>query len=66
MGRKEKCPHTMYVDHSIKCDRRSEEGPGEDSSGEDMLRSLSEWLLPAKELDGSWERFAGQTGFFLK
>ncbi|KAI0495351.1 hypothetical protein KFK09_025501 [Dendrobium nobile] len=47
---------SAYKTGAVNMTWRSEEGPGEDSSGEDMLRSLSEWLLPAKELDGSWER----------
>lgn len=34
----------------------SEEGPGEELSGEDMLSSFNEWDLPSKEFDGMWER----------
>ncbi|PKU81647.1 pachytene checkpoint protein 2 homolog isoform X1 [Dendrobium catenatum] len=40
----------------------SEEGPGEDSSGGDVLSSFSEWLLPAKEFDGLWESLIYETG----
>ena len=36
----------------------SEEGPCEDLSGDGQLSSFNEWILPAKEFDGLWERFA--------
>lgn len=35
----------------------SEEGPCEDLSGDGQLPSFNEWMLPAKEFDGMWERF---------
>lgn len=34
----------------------SEEGPGEELSGEEMLSSFNEWDLPSREFDGMWER----------
>lgn len=34
----------------------SEEGPCEDLSGDGQLSSFNEWVLPAKEFDGMWER----------
>ena len=34
----------------------SEEGPCEDLSGDSNLSSFNEWMLPAKEFDGMWER----------
>ncbi|KAI3991735.1 hypothetical protein MKX01_038133 [Papaver californicum] len=33
----------------------SEEGPGEELSGDGQLSSFNEWILPAKEFDGMWE-----------
>ena len=41
----------------------SEDGPGEEPSGDDMLSSFNEWALPAKEFDGMWERFGVQSFF---
>lgn len=35
----------------------SEEGPCEDLSSDGQLSSFNEWILPAKEFDGMWERF---------
>jgi hypothetical protein len=35
----------------------SEEGPCEDLSGDGQLSTFNEWILPAKEFDGMWERF---------
>ncbi|KAL5194295.1 Pachytene checkpoint protein 2 [Glycine soja] len=35
----------------------SEEGPCEDISSDDQSSSFNEWILPAKEFDGMWERF---------
>ncbi|KAG0489299.1 hypothetical protein HPP92_008110 [Vanilla planifolia] len=40
----------------------SEEGPGEDPSGEDMLSCFCEWVLPAKEFDRLWESLIYETG----
>ncbi|XP_020595582.1 pachytene checkpoint protein 2 homolog, partial [Phalaenopsis equestris] len=40
----------------------SEEGPGEDPSGEDVLSSFTEWFLPAKEFDGLWESLIYESG----
>ncbi|XP_024044443.1 pachytene checkpoint protein 2 homolog isoform X2 [Citrus clementina] len=34
----------------------SEEGPCEELSGDGQLSSFNEWILPAKEFDGMWER----------
>ena len=34
----------------------SEEGPCEDLDGDSQLSSFSEWMLPAKEFDGMWDR----------
>ncbi|KAL3616621.1 nucleolar component of the pachytene checkpoint [Castilleja foliolosa] len=34
----------------------SEEGPCEDISNDVQLASFNEWILPAKEFDGMWER----------
>lgn len=36
----------------------SEEGPCEELGGEGQISSFNEWILPAKEFDGMWERFA--------
>lgn len=33
------------------------EGPCEELSGDGQLASFNEWILPAKEFDGMWERF---------
>lgn len=38
------------------CLQLSEEGPCEDLSGDSNLSSFNEWMLPAKEFDGMWER----------
>lgn len=35
----------------------SEEGPCEELSNDGQLASFNEWILPAKEFDGMWERF---------
>jgi hypothetical protein len=35
----------------------SEEGPCEDISSDGQSSSFNEWILPAKEFDGMWERF---------
>lgn len=35
----------------------SEEGPCEESSGDGQLSIFNEWILPAMEFDGMWERF---------
>lgn len=43
----------------------SEEGPGEEPSGDDMLSSFNEWVLPAREFDGLWERFSISFSFFM-
>ncbi|XP_020246677.1 pachytene checkpoint protein 2 homolog isoform X2 [Asparagus officinalis] len=40
----------------------SEDGPGEEPSGDEMLSSFNEWTLPAKELDGMWESLIYETG----
>ncbi|KAI3897892.1 hypothetical protein MKW92_011589 [Papaver armeniacum] len=47
----------------------SEEGPGEELSGDGQLSSFNEWILPAKEFDGMWEskrllRYAGSALLF--
>lgn len=34
----------------------SEDGPCEELSGNDQDCSFNEWILPAKEFDGMWER----------
>ncbi|CAN0900350.1 Pachytene checkpoint protein 2 homolog [Linum grandiflorum] len=34
----------------------SDEGPCEELSGDGQLASFNEWILPAKEFDGLWER----------
>lgn len=39
----------------------SEEGPCEDLDGDSQLSSFSEWILPAKEFDGMWERLDRNT-----
>lgn len=35
----------------------SEEGPCEELSGDGQPSSFNEWILPAKEFDGMWERY---------
>ncbi|KAK1270658.1 hypothetical protein QJS04_geneDACA004304 [Acorus gramineus] len=35
-----------------------EDGAGEEISGDEMLSSFNEWVLPAKEYDGLWERYS--------
>ncbi|XP_042499041.1 pachytene checkpoint protein 2 homolog isoform X2 [Macadamia integrifolia] len=40
----------------------SEEGPGEESSGDSQLSSFNEWILPAKEFDGMWESLIYEVG----
>ncbi|OVA20593.1 ClpA/B family [Macleaya cordata] len=40
----------------------SEEGPGEESSGDGGLSSFNEWILPAKEFDGMWESLIYESG----
>ncbi|CAA7404841.1 unnamed protein product [Spirodela intermedia] len=40
----------------------SEEGPGEELSGDGVLASFNEWMLPAKEFDGLWESLVYETG----
>ncbi|KAJ4972541.1 hypothetical protein NE237_005715 [Protea cynaroides] len=40
----------------------SEEGPGEESSGDGQLSSFNEWILPAKEFDGMWESLIFEVG----
>lgn len=34
----------------------SEEGPCEELGGDGQISSFNEWILPAKEFDGMWER----------
>lgn len=36
----------------------SEEGPCEELGGDGQSSTFSEWMLPAKDFDGMWERFA--------
>lgn len=36
----------------------SEEGPCEELSEDAQLSTFNEWILPAKEFDGMWERLA--------
>ncbi|KMZ66411.1 putative ATPase protein [Zostera marina] len=40
----------------------SEEGPGEELSGEEMLSSFNEWDLPSREFDGMWESLIYESG----
>ncbi|KAK9117313.1 hypothetical protein Sjap_016260 [Stephania japonica] len=40
----------------------SEEGPGEEASGDGQLSSFNEWILPAKEFDGMWESLIYELG----
>ncbi|XP_010248666.1 PREDICTED: pachytene checkpoint protein 2 homolog [Nelumbo nucifera] len=40
----------------------SEEGPGEEISGDGQLSSFNEWILPAKEFDGMWESLIYEAG----
>ncbi|XP_031481361.1 pachytene checkpoint protein 2 homolog [Nymphaea colorata] len=40
----------------------SEEGPGEEPSGDELLSSFQEWVLPAREFDGLWESLIYETG----
>ncbi|KAI3988742.1 hypothetical protein MKX01_001514 [Papaver californicum] len=40
----------------------SEEGPGEELSGDGQLSSFNEWILPAKEFDGMWESLIYESG----
>ncbi|KAM0940849.1 putative ClpA/B family, AAA+ ATPase domain, ATPase, AAA-type, core [Dioscorea sansibarensis] len=40
----------------------NDEGPGEELSGDDMLSSFNEWVLPAREFDGMWESLIYETG----
>ncbi|KAK9119844.1 hypothetical protein Scep_017937 [Stephania cephalantha] len=40
----------------------SEEGPGEEASGDGQLSSFNEWILPAKEFDGMWESLIYESG----
>ncbi|KAJ8615482.1 hypothetical protein MRB53_034854 [Persea americana] len=40
----------------------NEEGPGEELSGDELLSSFNEWVLPAKEFDGMWESLIYETG----
>lgn len=40
----------------------SEEGPCEESSGDNQLSSFNEWILPAKEFDGMWESLIYESG----
>lgn len=42
------------------CYQLSEEGPCEELSNDGQLASFNEWILPAKEFDGMWERFVQQ------
>ncbi|KAK1294475.1 hypothetical protein QJS10_CPA16g00412 [Acorus calamus] len=39
-----------------------EDGVGEEISGDEMLSSFNEWVLPAKEYDGLWESLIYETG----
>lgn len=34
-------------------------------SGDGLLASFDEWMLPAKEFDGLWERYVDIRNFFL-
>lgn len=34
----------------------SEDGPCEELSGDGQLSTFNEWILPAKEFNGMWER----------
>ncbi|KAG4918340.1 hypothetical protein JHK82_055795 [Glycine max] len=43
-------------------DKLSEEGPCEDISSDDQSSSFNEWILPAKEFDGLWERTEAKEG----
>ncbi|XP_021292377.1 pachytene checkpoint protein 2 homolog isoform X2 [Herrania umbratica] len=43
----------------------SEEGPCEELSGDGQLSSFNEWILPAKEFDGMWERFVCNCHLFF-
>lgn len=53
----------LFVDYVV-C-QLSEEGPCEELSGDGQLSTFNEWILPAKEFDGMWERFGLQLLFFL-
>lgn len=35
----------------------NEEGPGEEIQGGDSIASFQDWVLPAKEIHGLWERY---------
>ncbi|RZR90835.1 hypothetical protein BHM03_00018821 [Ensete ventricosum] len=52
----EKVPVSAIIKIDIPFLQLSEEGPGEEPSGDDMLSSFDEWVLPAREFDGLWER----------
>lgn len=47
----------MYIIYVLLV-QLSEEGPCEELGGEGQISSFNEWILPAKEFDGIWERFA--------
>ena len=47
---------TDFWDAFIFIFQLNDEGPGEELSGDDMLSSFNEWVLPAREFDGMWER----------
>lgn len=50
-----------YCDYKVYMSQLSEDGPGEEPSDDDSLSSFNEWVLPAKEFDGMWERFDGSS-----
>ncbi|RRT61335.1 hypothetical protein B296_00022254 [Ensete ventricosum] len=52
----EKVPVSAIIKIDIPFLQLSEEGPGEEPSGDDLLSSFDEWVLPAREFDGLWER----------
>ena len=55
---------TMLCIWTVASFQLSEEGPGEDLNGDGQLSSFNEWMLPAKEFDGMWERFAFYSHIF--
>ncbi|KAF5185814.1 Pachytene checkpoint protein 2-like protein [Thalictrum thalictroides] len=50
------------VKPSVHVYQLSEEGPGEETSGDGQLSSFNEWILPAKEFDGMWESLIYEPG----
>ncbi|PIA51665.1 hypothetical protein AQUCO_01100492v1 [Aquilegia coerulea] len=50
------------VKPSVHVFQLSEEGAGEESSGDGQLSSFNEWILPAKEFDGMWESLIYEPG----